>query len=106
MSRSGDAYRIDGQDLIVGLRVTPGARSEGFDGIAEGADGARFVRLKVRAKAQEGEANAAAIAMLAVALGVARSTISLESGRAARIKSLRIAGGASSAGRLKELLAQ
>ena len=106
MSRSGEPFRIDGKDLIVGLRLTPGARSEGFDGLAEGPDGSRLLRLKVRAKAQEGAANAAALAALAEALGVPRSTISLESGRAARIKSLRIAGGASSAGRLKELLAR
>ena len=62
------------------LRVTPGARSEGIE-IAAGR-----VLVKVRAKPQDGAANAAALALLAQALGVAASRLRLLRGATAREK--------------------
>ena len=104
MSRSAEPYRIEGDDLVLRVRVTPGARSEGFDGMADGPDGGRLLRLKVRAKAQDGAANAAVIAALAKAFDRPRSSITLESGMAARVKTLRLAGDAGkAAARAKEL---
>ena len=62
------------------LRVTPGARSEGIE-IAAGR-----VLVKVRAKPQDGAANAAALALLAQALGVAASRLRLLRGATGREK--------------------
>ena len=62
------------------LRVTPGARSEGIE-IAAGR-----VLVKVRAKPQDGAANAAALALLAQALGVAASRLRLLRGATGRDK--------------------
>ena len=106
MSRSAEPYRIEGDDLVLRVRVTPGARSEGFDGVADGPNGVRLLKLKVRPKAQDGAANAAVVAALAAAFGRPRSSITLESGMAARVKTLRIAGDAdTAAARAKELSA-
>jgi uncharacterized protein YggU (UPF0235/DUF167 family) len=106
MSGSADAFRIDGDDLILRLKVTPGARSEGVAGLTDGPGGARLIRLKVRAKAQDNAANEAVIAALTAHLPCSRSAVTLESGRTARVKSLRVAGGAALAGRLKELIGE
>lgn len=62
------------------VRVTPGARSEGL-AIEQGR-----VLAKVRAKPQDGAANAAVMALLAKALGCAPSTIHLLRGATSREK--------------------
>ena len=69
----------DGEGRLA-LRVTPGARSEGIE-LADGR-----VLLKVRAKPHDGAANAAALALLADALGVATSRLQLLRGATSRDK--------------------
>jgi uncharacterized protein YggU (UPF0235/DUF167 family) len=62
------------------LRVTPGARVEAL----EVGDGVLLV--KVRAKAKDGEANEAVLALLAEALGIATSRLRLLRGATGRDK--------------------
>jgi uncharacterized protein YggU (UPF0235/DUF167 family) len=62
------------------LRVTPGARTEGIE-----IDGGRLL-VKIRARAQEGAANEAVLALLAQALGMAKSRLSLVRGMTSREK--------------------
>ena len=69
----------DGQGRLA-LRVTPGARSEALE-IGNGV-----VLLKVRAKAKDGEANDAVLALLARALGIATSRLRLLRGATGRDK--------------------
>ena len=69
----------DGEGRLA-LRVTPGARTEGIE-IA----GAR-VLVKVRAKPHDGEANAAVLALLAEALGLATSRLRMLRGATGRDK--------------------
>ena len=66
------------------LRVTPGARVESLT--VEGG----CVLAKVRAKPQDGAANAAVIALLATAFGCAPSRIELLRGATSREKLLRV----------------
>ena len=69
----------DAQDRLA-LRVTPGARTEGFE-IGDGT-----LLVKVRAKAKDGEANEAVLALLAEALGVATSRLRMLRGATGRDK--------------------
>ena len=62
------------------LRVTPGARVEALE------IGGGGVLVKVRAKAKDGEANEAVLALLAEALGVAASRLRLLRGATGRDK--------------------
>ncbi len=62
------------------LHVTPGARSEGIE------LGDHRVLVKVRAKPQDGEANAAVLALLAQELGEATSRLRLLRGATGRDK--------------------
>ena len=66
------------------LRVTPGARSEGIE-LGEGR-----VLVKVRAKPQDGTANAAVLELLGKALGVATSRLQMLRGATGRDKLVRI----------------
>ena len=67
------------------MRVTPGARADGLE-IASG----RLI-AKVRARAEDGRANAAVTALVADSLGIAASRVSLLRGATSREKLLRIA---------------
>ena len=62
------------------LRVTPGARTEAIE-IGDGV-----LLVKVRAKAKDGEANEAVLALLAQALGTATSRLRLLRGATGRDK--------------------
>jgi uncharacterized protein YggU (UPF0235/DUF167 family) len=66
------------------LRVTPGARSEAIE-LAEGK-----LLVKVRAKPDDGKANAAVLELLASALGVATSRLQLQRGATGRDKLVRL----------------
>ena len=73
----------DGEDRLA-VRVTPGARSEGIE-IADGR-----VLVKVRSKPEDGKATAAVTGLLAVALGISSTQISLLRGATSREKLFRI----------------
>ncbi len=69
-------------------------------------DGTSVLRLRVAAVPDKGRANAAAIALLAKALGVPKSALTLLAGETARLKTIAIAGdGAELAARLEALVA-
>ncbi|MFT4056935.1 MAG: DUF167 domain-containing protein [Novosphingobium sp.] len=71
-------------DGTLALRVTPGAKVETLE-IAEGR-----VTAKVRAKPEDGKANAAVRDLLARALGVAPSRLELLRGATSREKQFRV----------------
>ncbi len=62
------------------LRVTPGARVEALEIVGS------VLLVKVRAKAKDGEANAAVLAFLAQALGIATSRLRMLRGATGRYK--------------------
>lgn len=66
------------------LRVTPGARRESIE-IGEGR-----LLVKVRVKPEDGKANAAVIALVAEALGLATSRLHLLRGATGRDKLVRV----------------
>ncbi len=74
---------VDEQGRLA-VRVTPGARVE----LLEIVDGR--LSAKVRARPQDGEATAAVLALVAGALGIARSRVILLRGATSRDKLVRI----------------
>ncbi|EQB05915.1 hypothetical protein L288_11965 [Sphingobium quisquiliarum P25] len=83
----------DGGDLILAIRLTPGATREEVGGRWTDEKGAEWLSARVRAVPEKGKANAALIALLAKRLDWPRSAIFLESGDTNRLKRLRIKGG-------------
>lgn len=69
------------------LRVAPGARRESIQIVND------RLLVKVRTKPEDGKATAAAIALIAAALGVAPSTIKVMRGVSSREKLFRIPPG-------------
>jgi uncharacterized protein YggU (UPF0235/DUF167 family) len=78
--------------LILHVRLTPRAQADRIDGWAKDADGRPVLAVRVRAQPVEGAANAALEALLAKALGVKRSAVTVARGGQSRLKAVEIAG--------------
>ncbi|WP_312846803.1 DUF167 family protein [Stappia sediminis] len=87
-------WQETGDGLRLFLRVTPKAAKDGIDGIKTLDDGRKVVLVRVRAIPDKGAANKAVCTVVAKALGVAKSSVALESGSTSRFKTLRIDGDA------------
>ena len=74
------------------MRLTPKAACNRIEGIATLADGRSVLRARVRAAPEKGKANAALEALLAKALGVPKSAVSVIAGGTSRLKSVQVAG--------------
>jgi uncharacterized protein (TIGR00251 family) len=85
-------WRVAPDGLMLAVRVTPKGGADAITGLAEMADGTCVLRVRVRAAASEGAANAALIRELARELGVAVRDVSLLGGAHGRIKRLKISG--------------
>jgi uncharacterized protein (TIGR00251 family) len=72
------------------VRAQPGASRDQVEGVGEDAAGQRFLKVRVRAIPEKGKANAAIEAVLAKALGLPKSAVTVEKGETQRIKTVRI----------------
>jgi uncharacterized protein (TIGR00251 family) len=85
-------WRTSTGGLSVVLRVTPRGGRDDIDGIETLANGRSVVKVRVRAIAEDGEANRAVTELLAKALHVPKARVRLLSGATSRIKQIAIDG--------------
>lgn len=71
---------------IMAVHVTPGAKRSGITGMSQTPQGRPALKIAVRAKPTDGEANAAVLAFLATTLKLAPSAVTLLSGQTSRHK--------------------
>jgi uncharacterized protein YggU (UPF0235/DUF167 family) len=74
------------------VRLTPAGRADRFEGAATDSGGQAFLKVRVRAAAQEGAANAALETLLAKLLSTARSRVRVVRGGKARLKIVAVEG--------------
>ena len=96
--------RDDGVELFV--RLTPKAAFDRLEGVETAADGRSHLKARVRAVPENGAANQALEKLIAKALGVPASTVSVVAGGTARLKTLRISGDPASLAKSIETLGQ
>ena len=102
---AGRPYRLGPDGLSLFLRVTPNAGKDTVEGVEIRDDGTAVLRIRVKAVPDKGKANAAVVTLLAKALGVPKTAITLTSGDTSRFKTLAIAGAPEAlAARLKAIL--
>ncbi|MBZ9757571.1 DUF167 domain-containing protein [Mesorhizobium sp. ESP6-5] len=82
--------RENGVDLFV--RLTPKSSVDRIEIVETSADGRSHVKARVRAVPENGAANQALERLVAKALGVPASAVSVVAGGTARLKTLRILG--------------
>ena len=70
----------------IAVRVSPRSSKPGVGGWRQGADGRDELDLRVAEAPTDGAANAAVVRLLAVALGIPRSQVSLVAGHTSRHK--------------------
>ncbi|ALR20252.1 DUF167 domain-containing protein [Sphingobium baderi] len=87
------AWSRDGDDLLLRVRLTPGAAREEIGGVWTDEKGVLWLSARVRAVPEKGKANAALIALLGKRLDWPKSAILVESGDTNRLKRLRMKGG-------------
>ncbi len=74
------------------VKLQPGAAADRIDGWDLDADGRPILKIRLRARPIEGEANAALTLFLARALGLPKSAVRLARGDRSRLKRLEIEG--------------
>ena len=80
--------------IVLSVRLTPRGGRDAVENVEQLADGRSVLKVRVRAAASNGEANAALIKLVARTLGVAARDVSLVAGTTARLKRLKVAGAA------------
>lgn len=84
-------WKVTSDGLLLRVRLTPKASSEGIEGLENTAEGIA-VKARVRAVPSDGEANAALTRLIAKWLDLPKSRVALVAGNKSRIKSLAISG--------------
>jgi hypothetical protein len=74
------------------VRLTPRGGRDAVEGWATDEAGRPYLKARVSAAPTEGEANAALLKLMAKALGVPKSKVTLAAGATARVKTLLIDG--------------
>jgi uncharacterized protein YggU (UPF0235/DUF167 family) len=97
------AWRLVSGGAELRVKASPGARDDRIEDVALDASGESHLKVHIRAAPEKGRANAAIEALLAEALGVPKSAVSVEKGAAGRAKVVRIAADASIAAALAKL---
>ncbi|WP_106753683.1 DUF167 family protein [Pannonibacter carbonis] len=87
-------YRVDRDGIRITVRLTPKAARDSVDGLGILSDGRAVLLARVRAVPEKGAANAALEALLAKALGVGKSLVSVDGGATARLKQVHVTGDA------------
>jgi uncharacterized protein len=88
---STQVWRESRTELLLRARVTPKSARDAIEGIVETAEGPAL-KVRVRAVAEDGEANRSVAAVIAEWLGVPKGHISIAHGGKSRVKTLAIAG--------------
>jgi uncharacterized protein (TIGR00251 family) len=89
---SGRAWSPAADGIVVLVRLTPRGGRDVIEGVEALADGRSVLKVRVRAAASEGEANAALVKLLAKALRVPPRDVHLVAGATARLKRVHVAG--------------
>lgn len=87
-------WRAIAGGLLLTVRLTPKGGRDSIDGVERRADGLCALKVRVRAAPHDGAANAALQTLIAKALAVAPSRVSLASGASARTKTVKVEGDA------------
>ncbi|MDX8514829.1 DUF167 family protein [Mesorhizobium captivum] len=99
-------FRLRGDGIDLYVRLTPKAALDRIEGVETAADGRSHLKARVRAVPENGLANAALERMVAKALGVPGSAVSVVAGGTSRLKTLRVLGDAAVLAKSVEALSE
>ncbi|TPM25980.1 DUF167 family protein [Mesorhizobium sp. B2-3-5] len=85
-------FRVRETGIELFVRLTPKSSVDRLEGVETSADGRSHFKARVRAVPENGAANQALEKLVARALGVPGSAVSVVAGGTARLKTLRVVG--------------
>nr|WP_245443590.1 DUF167 family protein [Labrys okinawensis] len=85
-------WRVTPDGLLVAMRLTPRGGKDVLGSVETLSDGRAVLTVKVRAVPADGEANQALVKLVAKALGVAASRVSITQGATSRTKMVQVEG--------------
>jgi uncharacterized protein len=85
-------WSAEADGVTLWCRLTPKGGRDAIDGVETLADGRAVLKARVRAAPQDGEANAALVALVAKAVSAPKKAVSIRAGETSRVKKLFIAG--------------
>jgi uncharacterized protein (TIGR00251 family) len=85
MKATSGWYHWEGEDLLIAVRVQPGASNDKIVGVVDDT-----LKIRITAPPEDGKANGYLIKFLAKTFGVAKSRVELIAGNSNRNKRLRI----------------
>ena len=88
----GKPWSLTASGISLTIRLTPKGGRDAIDGVDVLADGRPVLKIRVRAAASDGEANAALAQLIAKAMDVPPRDVILAAGATGRIKQLVISG--------------
>ena len=88
----GKPWSLTASGISLTIRLTPKGGRDAIDGVDVLADGRPVLKIRVRAAASDGEANAALARLIAKAMDVPPRDVILAAGATGRIKQLVISG--------------
>jgi uncharacterized protein YggU (UPF0235/DUF167 family) len=88
----GKPWSLTANGISLTIRLTPKGGRDAIDGVDVLADGRPVLKIRVRAAASDGEANAALARLIAKAMDVPPRDVILAAGATGRIKQLVISG--------------
>lgn len=97
-------WRLVAGGAEIRVRAQPNASRDALEGLGEDASGQTFLKVRVRAVPEKGKANAAIAQVIAKALGLPKSAVSVEKGETQRIKTVRISADQSIGAAIEALL--
>ena len=94
MTPSARFWREDRDGVLIRVRLTPRGGRDALEGPEVLGDGEAVLKARVRAAPEKGLANAALEKLIAAALGVPKSSVSVSAGGTGRTKTVRVAASA------------
>lgn len=90
---SGGRVSVRGSELTFRVRLTPRGGRDAVEAWSAGVDGAEHLKARVSKAPEDGEANAALIALLAETFDLPKTRVRIAAGETARLKTIAIAAG-------------
>ena len=91
---ASDPVEVSQNGVSFRVRLTPKGGRDAVDGWSTAPNGSAHLKARVSALPENGNANASLIALVAKALDVAKSAVSITGGRTARLKHIEVSGNA------------
>lgn len=99
-------WRVNGDGIVLAVRLTPRSSRDGIDGAKALDDGREVLVVRVRALPHEGAANEALVKVIAGAFARPKSAVAIIAGAGQRLKQVSVGGDPATLGETAERLRQ